>query len=43
MGKKMILYINLLKYCGANFTINYSNNKSYGRTLKELSLKKIFM
>ena len=23
-------------YCGANFTIDHSNNKSYGRTLKEL-------
>ena len=29
-------FFNGCPYCGANFTINYSNNKSYGRTLKEL-------
>lgn len=29
-------FFNGCPYCGANFNIDYSNNKSYGRTIKEL-------
>lgn len=29
-------FYNGCPYCGANFTVDYSKNKSYGRTIKEL-------